>query len=119
MEIYQKIADAKTKGDLKEIEGELSDRFGKLHSQVLDILTLAEAKLIAESKEIIRITLKKGILGIDFDPEKDIGKKEIEKIRKKLNYPLEFSVKGGLRITVRPDKEENQAGFVKKVLQKI
>ena len=119
VEIYQKIADAKTREDLKEIEYELSDRFGKLHPQVLDILTLAEAKLIAESKEVKRITLKGGVLGIDFDPEKEINKKEIEKIRKKLNYPLEFSVKRGLRITVRQDKELNQAGFVKKVLQNI
>jgi transcription-repair coupling factor (superfamily II helicase) len=119
VEIYQKIADAKNREDLKEIEGELSDRFGKLHPQVLDILALAEAKLIAESKEVKRITLKKGILVIDFGPEKDIGKKEIERIRKKLNCPLEFSVKEGLRITIRQDKKVNQAGFVKKVLQKI
>jgi len=119
VEIYQKIADAKTREDLKEIEGELSDRFGELHPQVLDILTVAEAKLIAERKKVVRITLKRGVLGIEFDPEKEIGKKEIEKIRRRLNYPLEFSVKAGLRITVRQDKEGNQAGFVKKILQKI
>jgi transcription-repair coupling factor (superfamily II helicase) len=119
VEIYQKIADAKSMEDLKEIEGELSDRFGKLHPQVLDILTLAQAKLIAERKGIIRMTLKKGILEIEFDPEKDMGRKEIEKMRRKLDYPLEFSAKGGFRIKVEQRKDGNQAGFVKKVLQKI
>ncbi len=119
VEIYQKIADAKSMEDLKEIEGELSDRFGKLHPQVLDILTLAQAKLIAERKGIIRMTLKKGILEIEFDPEKDMGRKEIEKMRRKLDYPLEFSTKGGFRIKVEQGKDGNQAGFVKKVLQKI
>ncbi|MGB2697099.1 MAG: TRCF domain-containing protein, partial [Candidatus Zixiibacteriota bacterium] len=119
VEIYQKIADAKNSEGLKEIEGELADRFGKLHPQMVDILTLAEAKLIAENKEIIRISLKNGVLGIEFSPEKDMGKKEIEKIRRKLDYPLEFSVKSRFKVKLGQDKEENQADFVKKVLQKI
>jgi len=119
VEVYQKIADARNSADLKKIEEELTDRFGRIDPQVMDILTLAEAKLIAENKGIIRISMRKGLLEIEFDQEKRLGKERIEKMSKRLNYPLEFSAGKGLKIRVKQRKEENQASFVKKVLQKL
>jgi transcription-repair coupling factor (superfamily II helicase) len=119
VDIYQKIADAKNPEDLKVIEEELTDRFGKIHPRVIDILTLAESRLIAEKKGIIRISLRKSYLVLEFHPQKRIEKKELEKISKKLNYPLEFSANKGLKVKVKLETGKNQAYFVKKVLQKI
>jgi transcription-repair coupling factor (superfamily II helicase) len=119
VEIYQKIADAKNSEALQEIQDELTDRFGKINPQVMDILTLAQARLIAEKKGIIRISLKKNVLVIGFNPEKKMGRKDIEKISAKLNHPVEFSSDKGLKITLKQWKEKNQADFIKKVLQKV
>jgi len=119
VEVYQKIADARNPVDLKGIEEELADRFGKLDSQVTDVLTLAEAKLIAENKGVTRISLRKGLLEIEFHPEKRIGKEYVEKLSQRLNCPLEFSADNELQIRLKQGQKENQAFFVKKVLQKL
>jgi transcription-repair coupling factor (superfamily II helicase) len=119
VEIYQRIADAKNSGDLGRIEEELKDRFGEVHPQVMDILTLAEAKLIGENKGITRISMRKGLLEIEFHPEKGMKKEYVEKISRELNYPLAFPSDRRFKIKLSQGKEENQASFVKKVLQKL
>ncbi len=119
VEIYQRIADAKNSSDLSRIQEELKDRFGKIHPQVKDIFTLAQAKLIGENKGITRISMKKGLLEIEFHPEKMMEKEYVEKIGRKLNYPLEFSADRRFKIKLKQAGKENQACFVKKVLQNL
>ncbi len=121
VEIYQKIADSKTLESLEELKIEIVDRFGRAPQQILDLLTLAQSKLIAQKNLISAIWLKKDRLEIEFDSKEKINKKKIEKITKKIKLPLEFVGSGDFKIIIflKGKKIKNNALFIKKLLQNL
>lgn len=121
VEIYQKIADSKTLESLEELKIEIVDRFGRAPQQILDLLTLAQSKLIAQKNLISAIWLKKDRLEIEFDSKEKINKKKIEKITKKIKLPLEFVGSGDFKIIIflKGKKIKNKAQFIKKLLQNL
>jgi transcription-repair coupling factor (superfamily II helicase) len=121
VEIYKKIAEALFFEDLKDIKEELVDRFGNLPSQVSDLLTLAEIKLIAQEKQISEIYLKGKRIELLFSPEKSITRKEIEFLTQKIEFPLEFSVTPKFKVSINLGKEgsENKVALLKKLLLKL
>lgn len=121
VEIYQKIADSKTLESLEELRSEIVDRFGRPPQQILDLLTLAQSKLIAQKNLISAIWLKKDRLEIEFDSKEKINKKKIEKITKKIKLPLEFVGSGDFKIIIflKGKKIKNKALFIKKLLQNL
>jgi len=121
VEIYQKIADSKTLESLEELKSEIVDRFGRAPQQILDLLTLAQSKLIAQKNLISAIWLKKDRLEIEFDSKEKINKKKIEKITKNIKLPLEFVGSGDFKIIIflKGKKIKNNALFIKKLLQNL
>ena len=121
VEIYKKIAKASFIETLNDIKEELVDRFGKVPSQVSDLLTLAEAKLIAQGKMISEIYFKDRRIDFLFSSERSITRKEIEFLIKKIKLPLEFSVTPKFKISINLKKEtrENKMILLKKLLLKL
>jgi transcription-repair coupling factor (superfamily II helicase) len=121
VEIYQKISKTQSTEEINEIGAEIKDRFGKIPPEVGNLLEFAEIRLLATQKLLTQIIWKKDKLRIEFSPEKEIKRKEIEDIRKNLILPLEFSVGKTLNmyIDLKTLKEEDKLIFIKKLLQNL
>ena len=121
VEIYRKLSEAKSVEEVKQIETELLDRFGKPKKEVKDLLEFTCAKITASSKGISRLSLKKEILMIEFAPDKKMGRNQIEDLSRKIRLPLEFKVDQSVKLYVKLKAVpfEKKANFVKNLLLKL
>jgi len=121
VEIYRKLSEASSVEEVKQVEAELLDRFGKPRKEVEDLLDFTCAKITASLKGISRVSLKKESLMLEFQPEKKMGKKEIEDLSRKIKFPLEFRVDQSLKVYVKLERDvlEKKAEFVKNLLLKL
>jgi transcription-repair coupling factor (superfamily II helicase) len=118
VEIYRKLSEANSVEEVKQVEAELLDRFGKPEKEVKDLLDFTSAKITASSKGISRLSLKKDILMLEYSPDKKMGKKEIESLSQKIDLPFEFKVDQSLKIYVKLEGValKKKAEFVKNFL---
>jgi transcription-repair coupling factor (superfamily II helicase) len=121
VEIYRKLSEAKSVEEVKQIETELLDRFGKPKKEVKDLLEFTCAKITASSKGISRLSLKKESLMIEFAPDKKMGRNQIENLSQKIKLPLEFKVDQSVKLYVKLKGMafEKKAKFVKNLLIKL
>jgi transcription-repair coupling factor (superfamily II helicase) len=114
MNVYRRIAAARNDKDLKMLEDELGDLFGKICPEVQKLLELAEIRILASAAGIRAITLHGN--DIVFSLEKDNPKKAIDIFAKapgKLRIPDPLTVYLGL------DKAYLEPGTICAVLRKI
>ena len=76
--LYRKISSAVNLQEVDRIENEITDRFGKLPSNVTRILKWARIKILAEAAEITKID--EGIKYFACEMGKAVGKAQIEKL---------------------------------------
>ncbi len=66
MDVYRKIAVARTNEDLEQIEGELADVYGPVPEQVKILLEVAELRILASGRQIKSIVVQGGNLVFSF-----------------------------------------------------
>jgi transcription-repair coupling factor (superfamily II helicase) len=67
MDVYKQIAEITGEKDLKEIATTLSDTFGKLPEEVLNLLDIAFVKRLAINLKVKEIVVKKGETYLEFE----------------------------------------------------
>lgn len=118
--IYRKLSEAQSVEEVKEVEAEVIDRFGALPQEVEDLLNFTCAKIAASHLGISRVSLQKEQLTLDFSEDKKLGKKEIEKMRANIEFPIEFAVDKAVRLLVRLEPgERKNTRTVKNLLQRL
>jgi transcription-repair coupling factor (superfamily II helicase) len=118
--VYRKLSEAKSVQEVKEVEMEISDRFGAPKKEVQDLLNFTCAKITASRLGITRLSLKEDVLSFQFSGEKRLAKKEIENLRQKIDLPMEFVGGKSLRISVNLNNvKEDKTLFVKNFLQRL
>ncbi len=70
MESYRNIALCKTEEDLRNIAEDLTDRFGKLPAEVINLISIAKIREICKNKGIIKIMQKQNNIVIYIESEK-------------------------------------------------
>ena len=93
IEVYQNIALCRDEQDLKNIEEDITDRFGKMPKEVLNLLEIARIKNMCRAIGITKITQRQNNIIFNFNPEHFII--DIDSIIKKY----------GNRVKVSPAKE--------------
>ncbi|MCU0483207.1 MAG: hypothetical protein MUC54_02880, partial [Chloroflexi bacterium] len=66
LELYRRLARARTAGDLAAFRQEAIDRFGPLPAPALRLLEVAELRLVAEDAGIVSISREEGQLVVRF-----------------------------------------------------
>ncbi len=66
LELYRRLARARTAGDLAAFRQEVTDRFGPMPSQVLRLVEVAELRLAAEASGISSISREDGLMVFRF-----------------------------------------------------
>ena len=69
IEVYQNIALCRNEDDIKNIEEDITDRFGKFPKEVYNLLEIAKIKEKCKEKGIIKITQRQNNIIFTFEPE--------------------------------------------------
>jgi hypothetical protein len=114
MEAYRKIAVARCKEDLEQIEGELADVYGPVPEEVGLLLEVAELRIGASRWGVKAVTVSGQDLVFSF--VKEAGRKE-EGLLSKLGGKVWFG--DGRTVYWRPGKNYFEPGTLTGILRKI
>ena len=101
IEVYRNIALCRTEEEIKNIEEDIKDRFGKIPKEVYNLLEIAKIKEMAKENGIIKIMQKGNNIVFSINPENFVL--DIDKLIKKYNNRIKFSPAKEPYITYRID----------------
>jgi transcription-repair coupling factor (superfamily II helicase) len=121
VEIYQKIANARTLDEIEKLRDDVEDRFGKPPEPVNSLFEAAAVRISAFANEINKVRVKNGGVELYFNENKKFKRKEIESWRRVVAYPLEFSMADEIRIKLDLSQvaKTDQLAYLRSVLNKI
>ena len=105
IEVYQNIALCSTEEDIKNIEEDILDRFGKMPKEIINLLEIAKIKGMCKNLGITKINQKQNNIVFNFNPETFIM--DIDKIVKKYRNRVRFSPAREPYITYKLENSEN------------
>lgn len=94
VDIYRRLADARTLDDVERIREEVIDRFGRMPQSGANLVEATAVKIAASLLEIEKVRMKKGKAALQFAEGRMLTRHQIETFRKATDCPLEFSVVG-------------------------
>ncbi len=94
LSLYRRIASSKTHGDLKALEFEIENRFGKPPEDVKNLLDVMRLKIMARNLLITKIQDIQGRILITFSPETKVEPQDIFELRKKTDRKVKFLPEG-------------------------
>ena len=112
IEVYQNIALCRNEEDIKNIEEDIIDRFGKMPKEVYNLLRIAKIKEIAKEKGIVKILQKGNNIIFTFNPENFIL--DIDKLINVYENRIKFSPAKEPYVTY---KLENQNNVLKEITE--
>ncbi len=89
IEVYQNIALCANEKDIKNIEEDIIDRFGKMPDEVINLLEIAKIKVMCKNIGVTKITQKQNRVIFNFNPENFTI--DIDDIVKKYGNKIKFS----------------------------
>ncbi|MGB5106586.1 MAG: transcription-repair coupling factor [Candidatus Zixiibacteriota bacterium] len=117
VDIYRKIADAKSAEELDMVVSELVDRFGKFGEETQNLIDLMALNIAARKLRIGRVRINAGRVTLSYGDGESPTKSQIEKLRMAAPDRLEFDSSHGFVIkTEFPESEERPIGAVRKLL---
>ncbi len=105
IEIYQNIALCENEEDIKNIEEDIIDRFGKMPEEVVNLLEIARVKIMCKNLGITKITQKMSNIIFTINPESFTL--DIDSIVKKYENKVKFSPAKEPYITYRLDDSKS------------
>jgi transcription-repair coupling factor (superfamily II helicase) len=114
MNVYRRIAAARTSRDLARLEDELNDMFGHISPEVQKLIELAEIRILASAHGIRAITISGNDIVFSF--EKDSGKKIYDIFA---GAPGKVRIPDPLTVHIRLEKNYLQPDTICAVLRKI
>ena len=114
IEVYRNSALCRTKEDIKNIEEDITDRFGKIPQEVYNLLEIAKIKEAAKNAGITKIMQKGNNIVYWFEP--DSFTLDIDKLLKTYKNRIKFSPAKEPYITCKIDDTNNLLNEIKEFL---
>lgn len=121
VDIYRRLADARSLDDVEKIRDEVSDRFGRPPQSATNLFDAAAVKIAASLLELDKVTLKGGKATFYLRPEKKLTRHEVEALRGATEAPMEFLLQGHPRIVIELSRiaETDRLSHLRGVLSKV
>jgi transcription-repair coupling factor (superfamily II helicase) len=121
VEIYQKIAGARSLQEIENIREDVEDRFGRPPDIVNNLFDAAAARITAFALEIEKVRIKNARVELIFKEGRKFDRKEIEGWRRAVAAPLEFALgeQSVIRIDLSPVNEKERIAYLKAALNRI
>ncbi len=105
IEVYQNIALCENDQDIKNIEEDIIDRFGKMPNEVNNLLEIARIKEMCKNLGVTKITQKQNNIVYNFNP--DNFTVNIDNMVKKYGNRIKFSLAREPYITYKLENKDN------------
>jgi len=121
VEVYQRIAGAKSLDEVEKIRDDIEDRFGRAPVEVNNLFEAAAVRISAFAHNIERIKIKSGWAELYFSAQKKFERKEVESWRKAVEYPLEFALGDNavIKIDLSQLGKNKRLSYLRSVLNRI
>jgi len=118
VDLYRRLADSRTLDDVEKIRDEITDRFGRMPQEAVNLIDGTTLKVAASVLEVEKIRFRSGRATIQFAETKKLTRTEIESIRAASDCPMEFSFAGKneVMIDLGVVKKEERLSYLRKVL---
>ncbi|MCL2383439.1 MAG: hypothetical protein FWC79_04740 [Oscillospiraceae bacterium] len=115
IEVYQNIALCRTEEDIKNVIEDISDRYGKMPTEVKNLIAIAEIKEMCKNIGITKVNQKQNNIVFNFEPE--IFTLDIDKLVKKYKNRIKFS--SGIKpyMTYKVQESEDVIEEIKEILR--
>jgi transcription-repair coupling factor (superfamily II helicase) len=91
VDLYRRLADSRSLDDVEKIREEITDRFGKMPQEAVNLIDGTALKVTASTLDIERIRLKSGRAVVQFREGRKLTRNEVESLRQASEAPMEFS----------------------------
>ena len=115
IEVYRNIALCRTQDDIKNIEEDVQDRFGKIPNEVYNLLEIAKIKEMAKENGILKIMQKGNNIVFSINPENFIL--DIDTLIKKYNSRIKFSPAKEPYVTYKIDSSNTVLNEIEEFLK--
>ncbi len=121
IELYRRIAILESKEELKDMIGELRDRYGRLQPPVENLLLVVRLKQLAREKNIECIEQQKEMTLLRFRPDKNFEASRLWELvnRNRRHVSLHMGKQITLRLKALPREEKKCLQFIIKVLEEV
>jgi transcription-repair coupling factor (superfamily II helicase) len=117
---YRRLAETVSLNEVKAIEDEMIDRFGRPPQQVVNLLVSTYIRHFAAQIGITEVSARDGEVVLIIPETIEVTRASVEKIVRKSPVRLNFSFQNGMRINFTPPEDkEGFMGGIKKVLQAL
>ena len=118
VDLYRRLADSRTLDDVEKIRDEITDRFGRMPQEAINLVDGTALKVAASVLEVDKIRLKTVRAVIEFSENKKLTRTEVESLRQASDAPMEFSFadKNEVIIDLGAVKQTERLTHLRKVL---
>jgi transcription-repair coupling factor (superfamily II helicase) len=109
VEIYRNMFEIDNRERLELYREELADRFGPPPNEVENLLNLAESRVLASNLGAGRLSFRKGELHLEFPPEREFTKDEIEGWGQRVTGKMEFESGDGLVMRLKLENTKGES----------
>jgi transcription-repair coupling factor (superfamily II helicase) len=121
VDLYRRLADARTLDDVERIRDEMTDRFGRMPQSATNLIEATAVKIAASLLQIEKVRIKRGRAVLQFAEGHMLTRHVIETFRKATDCPLEFSVVGQATtfMDLGPVHVDQRLSYLRGVLCKV
>ena len=121
VDIYRRLADARTLDEVEHLREEIIDRFGPLPASTVNLIEATAVKIAAAALELEKVKIKHGTANLFYKSDRSLQRQEVEAFRKATDCPLEFSLTGRSQVIIDlgPVNENERLNYLRSVLGKI
>ncbi|MGH8015882.1 MAG: TRCF domain-containing protein, partial [Candidatus Zixiibacteriota bacterium] len=121
VDLYRRLADSRTLDDVEKIRDEITDRFGKMPQEAVNLIDGTALKVAASVLEVEKIRFKSGRAVIQFAENKKLTRTEVESLRQSCDAPMEFSFadKNEVMIDLGAVNQTERLSYLRGVMGKV
>jgi len=118
VDLYRRLADSRTLDDVEKIRDEITDRFGRMPQEAVNLIDGTALKVAASVLEVEKIKFRSGRAVIQFAETKKLTRKEVESLRQASDAPMEFRFadKNEVMIDLGAVNSNDRLVYLKKIL---
>jgi transcription-repair coupling factor (superfamily II helicase) len=121
VDIYRRLADARSLDDIEAIREEVTDRFGKMPQEAMRLFDAAGLRLAAAVTGADKVKVAPLRIAVEYPAALEFKRPQIEAIRRAIDAPIEFSMTGGFRFSVDLSaiRADDRLAYVRKALDRL
>lgn len=121
IDFYQRIYAVKEPAEIEKLAEEMTDRFGPLPDPLLNLLKIAEIKVLAGNSKVQSVVQEKNMIKMKMEEEHGLSGRDLMDLARRYRRQLSFSASSGLEIMINAQNLDIQKvlDLIKEIIMEI